>query len=65
MTEFHQSPPCHSTELVHFRKRIGKAGFDMIFQMSVRLHGRSALASHVNIDTTIQAKNITYPTDSK
>lgn len=65
MTEFHQSLPCHSTELVHFRKRIGKDGFETIFQMSVGLHGRPALEARVNIDTTVQEKNITYPTDSK
>jgi len=65
MTEFQQSLPCHSTELVHFRKRIGKDGFERIFQMSVGLHGRYARENTVNIDTTVQEKNITYPTDSK
>ena len=65
MTEFHQNLPCHSTELVQFRKRIGKEGFEKIFQMSVSLHGRSALEASVNIDTTVQEKNISYPTDSK
>ncbi len=29
------------------------------------LHGRAALENNVNIDTTVQEKNITYPTDSK
>ena len=33
--------------------------------MSVALHGKAALESNVNIDTTVQEKNITYPTDSK
>jgi IS5 family transposase len=65
MTEFQQVKPCHSTELVHFRKRIGKDGFESIFQMSVGLHGRAALEDNVNIDTTVQEKNITYPTDAK
>ena len=65
MTEFQQSLPCHSTELVHFRKRIGKDGFETIFQMSIGLHGRYAKENTVNIDTTVQEKNITYPTDSK
>jgi len=65
MTEFQQDKPCHSTELVHFRKRIGKDGFESIFQMSVGLHGRAALEDSVNIDTTVQEKNITYPTDAK
>ena len=65
MTEFQLKPPCDSTELVKFRKRIGKEGFELVFQMSVSLHGRAALEDNVNIDTTVQEKNITYPTDSK
>ena len=65
MTEFQLKEPCHSTELVKFRNRIGKDGFDKIFQMSVKLHGCYAQESVVNIDTTVQEKNITYPTDSK
>lgn len=65
MTEFQCRLPCHSTELVHFRKRIGKEGIEKIFRMSVGLHGELALEDTVNIDTTVQEKNITYPTDSK
>ena len=33
--------------------------------MSVALHGKQALEDTVNIDTTVQEKNITYPTDAK
>jgi IS5 family transposase len=33
--------------------------------MSVQLHGKAALEKTVNIDTTVQEKNITYPTDAK
>ena len=33
--------------------------------MSVGLHGKAALEDTVHIDTTVQEKNITYPTDSK
>ena len=65
MTEFQQSVPCHPTELVHFRNRIGKRGCEKIFQMSVGVHGKAALEKAVNIDTTVQEKNITYPTDAK
>lgn len=63
--EFERKPPCSSTELVHFRQRIGEAGVQKIFADSVRLHGRHAEASEVHIDSTVQEKNITYPTDSK
>jgi IS5 family transposase len=34
--------PCNATELVHFRKRIGVKGFNLIFKMSVALHGKQA-----------------------
>jgi transposase, IS5 family len=64
-TEFSNTLPCDSTELVHFRKRIGADGVDKIFQVSVKLHGKAALEATVNIDTTVQEKNITYPTDAK
>lgn len=65
MREFQRKLPCHSTELVHFRKRIGAEGFERIFLMSVGLHGKAALEDSVHIDTTVHEKNITYPTDSK
>jgi IS5 family transposase len=64
-TEFSLDLPCDSTELVHFRNRIGKAGFEKIFQVSVGLHGKTACEDTVNIDTTVQEKAITYPTDAK
>lgn len=62
---FQSTPPCHSTELVKFRQRIGKDGVDIIFQCSVLLHGTLAEETTVNIDSTVQEKNITYPTDGK
>ena len=64
-TEFSLDFPCDSTELVHFRKRIGKEGFEKIFRVSVGLHGKTTLERTINIDTTVQEKNITYPTDAK
>ena len=64
MKEFQQKLPCHSTELVHFRKRIGAEGVERIFRMSVVLHGELALEDVVHVDTTVQEKNITYPTEN-
>jgi IS5 family transposase len=64
-TEFSCKLPCDRCELVHFRKRIGAQGIDQLFQLSVRLHGKAAQEDTVNIDTTVQEKNITYPTDGK
>jgi len=57
--------PCDSTELVKFRNRIGKEGVEKIFAMSVSLHGKAAQEKEVIIDTTVQEKNVTYPTDGK
>jgi hypothetical protein len=50
--------PCNATELVHFRKRIGVKGFNLIFKMSVALHGKQAQGATVLIDTTVQASTI-------
>ena len=33
--------------------------------MTVSLHGKEAEEKEVNVDTTVQEKNITYPTDGK
>ncbi len=65
MKNFQLKVPCHSTDLVKFCNCIGKEGFEKIFQMSMALHGRAALEDNVNIETMVQEKNITYPTDSK
>jgi len=63
--EFQIALPCHATELVKFRQRIGKKGVEEIFAMSVTLHGKDAQEKQVIIDTTVQEKNVTYPTDGK
>jgi transposase, IS5 family len=62
---FQNKLPCHATELVHFRKRIGTEGVEKIFAMSVRLHGTTIEEPIVNVDSTVQEKAITYPTDGK
>jgi len=64
-TTFQAVMPCHSTELVKFRKRIGKEGIGKLFALSVALHGKAAEEGTVLVDTTVQEKAITYPTDSK
>lgn len=64
-TQFQTQPPCHATELVKFRQRIGVAGVKKIFSLSVELHGKAAQEPIVLVDTTVQEKAITYPTDSK
>ncbi len=57
--------PCDPTELVNFRKRIGDDGIEKIFSESIRVNGKDGKEKQVIADTTVQEKNITYPTDSK
>jgi len=57
--------PCAASDLVHFRNRIGKSGVEMILKHSIELHGKDGQDGDVSIDTTVQEKNITYPTDAK
>ena len=57
--------PCAATDLVHFSKRIGKEGVEKILKHSIELHGKDAKDKHVSVDTTVQEKRITYPTDAK
>jgi IS5 family transposase len=64
-SSFVSGVPCEASELVHFRKRIGESGVELILKESIRINGKDALDSNVNIDTTVQEKNITFPTDSK
>jgi len=60
------SQPCASSDLVHFRKRIGESGLKYIFSLTVNLHRPSInQAKEVIVDTTVQEKNITFPTDAK
>ena len=65
MHEYIPAYPCNATELVKFRNRIGKEGVELIFATSVALHGKDAEEKRVIIDTTVQEKNVTYPTDTK
>jgi len=57
--------PCVATELVEFRKRIGTEGVELIFRESIRVNGEDSNDIHLSGDTTVQEKNITYPTDEK
>lgn len=64
-TYFSSHPPCVPTELVEFRKRIGTEGVELIFKESIKVNGDDANDANLSGDTTIQEKNITYPTDDK
>ena len=57
--------PCEASELVHFRNRIGEEGIELIFKESIRINGKDGKEDEATVDTTVQEKNITYPTDNK
>ena len=57
--------PCDPSELTHFRKRIGTDGAERILASTIDLHGEKAKEKEVVVDTTVQEKNITFPTDTK
>ena len=62
---FCPSAPCEASELVHFRHRIGEEGVALILKESIRINGADSNDGDVSVDTTVQEKNITFPTDSK
>jgi len=68
---FRATTPCVPTELVAFRQRIGESGVELILKESIRVNNPhddkndDDKVSVVSVDTTVQEKNITYPTDDK
>jgi transposase, IS5 family len=62
-------PPCASTDLVMFRNRIGESGMELILKKSIRVNDEQTPMDKgnlvISVDTTIQEKNVTYPTDDK
>jgi len=65
-TFFQYDQPFDPSEFVHFRKRIGEVGAQKILKLSISLFdSKEVHEKEVLIDTTVQEKNITFPTDSK
>lgn len=66
MATFQWDLPCHPTDLVYFRKRIGNEGAEKLLSYSLHIHPENVRrVEQVVFDTTVQEKNITYPTDAK
>ena len=63
--ELHWSAPVASTELTHFRNRIGKKGAERLLKLSVDFFHPKIKEEEVVVDTTVQEKNISFPTDAK
>ena len=55
--EFVSLPPCDSSELVHFRKRIGESGMELILKESIGVNCDDSDEPHESVYTTLQEKN--------
>lgn len=63
---FQKGYPLDPSDFVHFRKRIGKEGAEKLLGLSIKLNmEEEGKVKEVLIDTTVQEKNIMYPTDGK
>ena len=53
---------------MYFRKRVGEKGMELILSESIRVNQEDDDRDHHGtafIDSTVQEKNVTYPTDAK
>jgi IS5 family transposase len=67
---FQHEFPLEPTSLVKWRHRVGSAGIEKLLQETVETAKGSGLlrkkhVERVNVDTTVQEKAISYPTDAK
>lgn len=62
---FQNKQPFDPSEFVHFRKRLKEEGLEFLLSQSVAIHPEAKKEKEVQIDTTVQEKNITFPTDAK
>ena len=63
---FQHELPFDRTELIKFRKRIGEKGSEQLLKMTIHLFSKKEIQEkEVLLDTTVQEKNITFPTDVK
>lgn len=67
---FQHDAPCDSSSLTRWRKRLGEEGAEKLLTETLAVaHKLGLITLHdcerVIVDTTVQEKNVTYPTDSK
>ena len=67
---FQHKLPCHPTTLVKWRQKVGEKGVEKLLSHTIdtaKFEGLlpAKLLKHVNVDTTVQEKAITFPTDTK
>ena len=64
---FQKRSPMNPIDMTKFRKRIGEKGAEKIFKISLMVNAPEITEkemSQVMIDSTVQEKNITFPTDA-
>lgn len=69
-THMQHKCPLHSTTLMKWRKRVGPERLEELIRETIALalrekHLPRKDLEQINVDTTVQEKNITYPTDTK
>jgi len=67
---FQHEPPCDSSSMTNWRKRIGEKGAEKLLTETLATAHKLGLlrkndCQRVIVDTTVQEKNVTFPTDSK
>jgi len=62
---FQHEKPFDASDFPKFRHRIGEQGMEKILSLSVKLHPGAEKEAEVQVDTTVQEKAITFPTDTK
>jgi transposase, IS5 family len=67
---FQHRLPCHPTSLTKWRKRIGEAGCEWLLSMTIQAGVDTQTVNpkdfqSVTVDSTVQEKAVTYPTDGK
>jgi len=69
-TYFEHQLPIDPSSMTRFRRRIGESGCELILQATVTagLHSKTIKPAHlkrITVDTTVQEKAVSFPTDSK
>lgn len=67
---FQHRLPCHPTTLIKWRARIGEKGMERLLSQTIDTAKRMGLLPEklmgsVNVDTTVQEKAVSFPTDAK
>ncbi len=69
-TFFQHKLPCHPTSLIKWRHRLGEEGCEWLLTETINAGLKLSVVKpsslkRVVVDTTVQEKNITFPTDAK